>query len=185
MPTVFDDIDIHTHNVDAEPGSAVINLPQGALLHPDEFILKKGGLYSVGIHPWWTDDAENLPLMLENLQKLAHNEQIVCLGECGFDRLRGNIAIQPELFAEHVRLSEALHKPLLIHCVRAYDMLLQACKNLPHNEDWIIHGFRGKESLAEQLLKAGFMLSYGTHFSQEAYDITPADRRFHETDEDF
>lgn len=185
MSFLFSDIDIHTHNLDAEPGKAVINLPREALLHSDRFVFESGRLYSAGIHPWWTDEADSLPLMLENLEMLAHREQVVSIGECGFDRLRGNWAAQARLFPEHVKLSEALHKPLLIHCVHAFDFLLQVNKRTPHTELWIVHGFRGNKFLARQLVQAGFGLSFGTRFSAEAYDITPPDRRFRETDEDF
>ena len=47
---------------------------------------------------------------------------------------------------------------------------------------WIIHGFRGKEILAEQLLRAGFYLSIGERFNPDAVRAIPDSRLLLETD---
>ncbi len=48
---------------------------------------------------------------------------------------------------------------------------------------WIVHGFRGNKHLAKQWLDAGFFLSFGARFQQEALSYCPIERLFIETDE--
>ena len=48
---------------------------------------------------------------------------------------------------------------------------------------WIIHGFRGKPQLAQQLLNKGFYISLGEKFNPETVSIIPVDRLLFETDE--
>ena len=49
---------------------------------------------------------------------------------------------------------------------------------------WIIHGFRGKKQLAEQLLGAGLYLSFGVRYNPEAlHSAWAAGRLLLETDE--
>lgn len=177
--------DFHTHNINAPAGEAIISLPRETLLSPASFPWRDGVLYSAGIHPWWTDDEAGCVTMLENLRGIAELPQVVCIGECGFDRLRGDMNFQETLFAEQVRISEQVHKPVTVHCVRAFDILLAAHKALRPTQVWTIHGFRGQPALAKQLLDAGMDLSFGSHFNADSYDMTPPERRHHESDEDF
>lgn len=176
------DFDFHTHNLNAPEGKAIINLPEAALLQPDSFELRSGCLYSAGIHPWWT--IGDVTPLLEGLQQWAKHPQVTAIGECGFDTLRGgNLTQQSEIFALHVRLADERHKPLIVHCVRAFDRLLQAHRRLHPHTTWVIHGFRGKPALARQLLSAGFHLSYGKRYNPESLRITPPDRLHFETDD--
>lgn len=178
-------MDFHTHNLLAPAGDAIINLPLSAVKQPEDFLIREGALYSVGLHPWWTSEADDVDALWENVKVLASHSQVVAIGECGFDRLRGDIEVQKHLFPLHVSLSETLKKPVILHCVRAFDILLAAKKELRPRQRWTVHGFRGCPSLARQLLDAGFDLSYGKQYNSESFRLTPPDRRHIETDEDF
>lgn len=181
-------MDFHTHNLQAPPGTAIINLPREALLDPQSFCLTPGGLYSAGIHPWWTagTSEEELKQLVGGLVHWSGNPQVVAIGECGYDRLKGGpIDVQRDAFEWQARLSDHLRKPLTVHCVRAFDLLLASSKKLRPVMRWTVHGFRGKPALAEQLLAAGMNLSFGKKRNQQSYDLTPPLRRHEETDEDF
>ena len=178
-------LDFHTHNLNAPAGEAIISLPREAVLSPADFAWRDGALYSAGIHPWWTDNERQCLAMLENIRRMAEMPQVVSIGECGFDRLRGDISLQKTLFAKQAGISENVKKPMIIHCVRAFDILLAAHKTLRPTQTWTVHGFRGHPALAKQLLDAGMDLSFGSHFNAAAFDITPPARRHRETDEDF
>ena len=71
----------------------------------------------------------------------------------------------------------------MIHLVKAVDNLFLCHQHLRPTVPWIIHGFRGKPQLAQQLLNKGFYLSFGTHFNLEAMRSTPNNRLLIETDE--
>lgn len=143
--------DIHTHDLTRR--DALVNLPEGADI-PAE------GRFSVGIHPW--DAASMTPQRWQWLEEAAAAPQVLAIGECGLDALRGpSLDLQEPLFIEQARLATSLGKPLIIHCVRAWDRLLRLNKQLHGHSTWIIHGFRGKEALGRQLLDAGLHLSFG------------------------
>jgi len=81
-----------------------------------------------------------------------------------------------------VALAEQHHRPMTLHVVRAFDVMLALRKRLRPRQRWTVHGFRGKPALARQLLDAGFDLSFGLHHNPDSLAITPPDRRHFETD---
>ncbi len=169
--TLADFEDVHTHNLDAGP-RAIINLPESAPV-PAE------GFYSVGVHPW--NSAR--PELMEWVREAALHPRVVAIGETGLDALRGApLEVQEQLFRQHVLLSERVRKPLIIHAVRTLQRLIELRRELRPSQPWVIHGFRGKPQLAQSLLRAGFSLSYGEKYNPESFALTPADRRYRETD---
>lgn len=185
------DFDFHTHRLDIPAGTGIVSLPQDIVRNPKVWVtypssqqLQPQGLYAAGIHPWWTLDGDfNLEEYKASLSQLWALPQVVQIGECGFDRLRGaSLDIQWSVFCAQVEESEQRKLPMTLHIVRAFDVILQARKILRPQQVWTIHGFRGKPALAQQLLDAGFDLSFGTLYNEGSYDIAPPERRHRETD---
>ena len=169
--------DIHSHRRElATRGDTVV------CVNPGE-PMAENGTYSVGIHPW----APTMPSLktLKQLVADARKPQVVAIGECGFDRLRGlPIDQQRAVFDFHARLARRTGKPLIVHAVKADDLLIDAARRFrPAPGSWIIHGFRGKPEAARQLLKAGFALSLGHKYNHETLAIIPPERLYRETDE--
>lgn len=180
------DIDFHTHNLAVPAGTAVVNVPKDWLLRPEAFAPVAGGLYSAGIHPWWTTADEWSDMLFEGLEILLPHPQVVVLGECGLDRLRGgSMERQCEVFVRQVRLAEHFGLPVTVHCVRAFDVLLRLRKSLRPSTQWTVHGFRGRPALARQLLAAGFDLSFGSRYDAGSFSLVPPSRRRVETDASF
>ena len=75
--------------------------------------------------------------------------------------------LQREVFSAHILLSNKLKKPLIIHCVNAYDEIIKLLKELKNNVPVIFHGFNKKETIAASLIKKGFYLSFGKGLSKE------------------
>lgn len=177
------DFDFHTHRFLTPPGAGIVNLPEDWVAHPERFAPQPGALYSAGIHPWWTADEARCSLLLRRLPQLLGHPQVVRVGECGLDRLRGAaLERQAEVFAAQVALAEEFGLPLTLHVVRAFDLLLQLRKRLRPTTPWVVHGFRGGPALAQQLLDAGMDLSFGPRFNPLAYELVPPHRRYRETD---
>ena len=175
--------DFHTHNLYKK--NAIINVPKEWLLQPEKFSPQNEAVYSVGIHPWWTTDYASTMQMLAHLPLLLKHPQVVAVGECGIDRMRGaNIDFQTSIFVKQVALAESLRLPITLHIVRSFDILLRLNKQLCPTTQWTVHGFRGRPTLAQQLLNAGINLSFGTHYNIESWEITPPDRRHRETDDE-
>ena len=149
-PLMRDNItDFHTHT--SHKSGAIINRYPG-----DE--RPEGYYYSVGIHPWYS--AEVTPQMWQQLELDAAAPEVIAIGECGIDKLRGaSLPVQTEIFRRHILLSEALGKPLIIHCVRAIEQIERLRTEMRPTQPWILHGFRGKPQQALQLLARGYYLS--------------------------
>lgn len=166
-------IDIHTHNKSKETAYTIFNCNGEPI----------DGCVSVGIHPWNVD--ESWKERFQTIKELAKAPNVIAIGECGIDRVHPGAApeLQTEVFRAHIALSEELGKPLIIHCVKAYDNIIALHKGHKPTQAWIIHGFRGKPQQAEQLTRAGLYLSFGEHFNVESAKVIPADKLFIESDE--
>ena len=125
--------------------------------------------------------------MLERLKEATQHCQVVAIGETGLDSLKGApLDVQEQVMQAHINIASASGKPLIIHCVRTSQQILRLWRDNPHahNVAWVIHGFRGNENVARQLLEAGFYLSFGAKFNEQALAITPLDHLLVETDDE-
>jgi TatD DNase family protein len=185
LPQPGDYIDIHTHGVNPVSGIYIINC---LMAHEGQVPQDNPGMaYSTGIHPWYLTP-ENHNHLLRSVLKLANLPSVIAIGEAGFDKLRGpSIELQQKTFEEQVIVANEYRKPVVIHCVKAWDELLSAYKRLKPRTFWLIHGFRGKKETALQLLSRGMYISFWFDFimREESADLIralPKERIFLETD---
>lgn len=180
--------DIHTHDAPSpnsdDDESLRQNISYIVNVYPLGFEYAKDNenypWFSCGVHPWYSEDAEP---QLKFLKEIAGDPRIVAIGEAGLDKLKGpDLKIQQPIFEQQVQLSEQLQKPLIIHCVKAWEELLHIKKLYKPRQPWIIHGYKGKVELAKQLLSHGFLLSINERFNDDAIREIPLDRLFCETD---
>ena len=177
LRTMTDFFNIHTHT-SVHPESEILSLA------PEELSTDNRSVYaSVGIHPW-TLTEESADIQWETLRESVKDKRIVAIGECGLDKLKGpSIALQTAVFKQEAALAENCSLPLIIHCVKAFNELIQLKKEISPRQPWIIHGFRGKLPLAMDCIRHGFYLSIGSNFQENALKAIPLDRLFIETDE--
>ena len=102
---------------------------------------------------------------------------------CPAESADAPLPLQETFFERQARLADEAGKPLVIHLVKAVDELLRARRRLVPRVPWVIHGFRGKAPLAQELLRHGFYLSFGERFQEAALAAVPLSRLFIETDE--
>lgn len=148
---------LHTHNLNEDYG--IINYKQGLKLDDE----KK---YSVGMHPWeYYNSWKEVIFQFQELVKLPN---VLAIGETGFDsKSPVSIDVQKDIFQEHIEISESNKKPLIIHCVKYFNELIQIKKEVKPKQAWIIHGFRAKISIAENLLNHGFYFSFNESLLKE------------------
>jgi len=175
-------IDFHTHHAEGSHDTvAVRNLMAGEEV-PHDF--PPNTTFSAGIHPWYLT-AELLDEMKTGLILTLAHPHVIAVGEAGFDQLRGpSHAVQLSAFYFQAELAEELRKPFIIHCVKAWDSLLKARKELNPEMNWVIHGFRGNPKLALSLVEAGFWFSLGIKgLTEEVLNVIPAGKLLLETDD--
>jgi TatD DNase family protein len=185
LPKPADYIDIHNHGASQLPECFQI---ENLMTHENRIPDTKDGLaYTIGIHPWFLT-ADNFQEQISIVRQYADHQNIIAIGETGFDRLKGpESLIQQTSFEEQVKIAEKVSKPLIIHCVRAWDQLLSKYKSLNPATPWLIHGFRGKKELAMQLISKGMYLSFWFEFilkpeSTSLLKGLPKEKIFLETD---
>ena len=126
--------------------------------------------YSIGIHPWHPDKS-----LMTKVSEYATSPLVAAIGETGLDKITAkssdDFKLQQELFIEHITISEKVGKPLIIHCVKAWDELLRIRKSVNPTKPWVIHGFRGKVALAEQLMDAGLYLSFNSLYNTDSLKV--------------
>lgn len=172
--------DIHSHKFPTTDNWVVYNVPM--VQAETVFSSNMKAYFSVGFHPWLIDVFS--PNQLEKLRTWVDDKRLVAIGECGFDKnSKVPFEKQLEIFQKQIELSEEKNKPVIIHCVGYHNELLSLKKEWNPKQEWIVHGFRGKPQLAEQILKSGCNLSFGEYFNPESVQITPLERLFLETDE--
>lgn len=148
------------------------------------------GFYSLGIHPWFID-RQDCKTSLKIIESALHNDpNMLAIGECGLDKSAGApFPEQEPVFKAQLELAERYRKPVVIHCVRAFNELLRIKRVLKPSVPWIVHGFNNKLSIASSLLERGCYLSFGKallHDGSHAAKVLPFvpwDRFFLETDD--
>lgn len=147
-------LDFHTHKLRRQNDAHITEIVS---IHLGNEIAHN--LYTIGKHPWFTDsklsDKEK-----EALKTHLQQENCLALGEVGLDKLKGaSLNIQKDILRNQLIIASELNKPVIIHCVRAFDQLLQVKKEFPTLKKWCIHGYARHAKLAAQLINQGFYLS--------------------------
>jgi len=149
--TVF--INTHTHIQLYDAKIELVNL------HIDS--TERANLYSYGLHPWYLDK-ETYEEQLGKLEVIAHEKRCMAIGECGLDKLsKVDFDFQEKVFIEQIKIANKINKPLIIHCVKAFNELIN-CLNLNDNKvPVIVHGFNNNENIARVMVNEGYYFSFG------------------------
>ena len=174
--------DIHTHQMPFHKEDiAIINRIVSPMGDMQPGSLPDTVIRSYGIHPWYI---YNVKEQMDLLRVLVSGSGVVAIGEAGLDTLAESpMDLQKEVFLAQANLAEETHKPLIIHCVKAWADLIACKKAVKPEMPWIIHGFRGNGELASQLVRLGFYLSFGDRFNPSALRAAWPDFLFLETDD--
>ena len=147
------------------------------------------GACSVGIHPWsvgldWEDEFKRIQ------DQSSQHERVLAIGEAGFDRLKGpEISLQKQAFYAQASWAASLGIPLILHCVKSHDLLLEYLKSAKNPPNIIWHGWNQKSERARQLLPFPVFYSFGNQLLHPNSNAAkwliacPLERVFFETDD--
>jgi TatD DNase family protein len=190
-------LNFHTHQlIENTNERSVFNIilgkkdTQKGLIQPNENIeLEKNRWFSVGLHPWFLDE-DSWQNHLHQVSNFAQKPNCIAIGECGLDRLIDkDLAFQRKVFEQQLTLAYELQKPVIVHCVRAFDELLAIKKRFAKDLTLIIHGFNNKPIIAQELLKHGCYFSLGKALLKPTSNVSiliqdlPLEKLFLETDD--
>lgn len=174
-------LDFHTHSLRQADRSDVLEIVS---IHLGKD--RPHDWFTVGLHPWWTEQ----PVTAEQrtqLEGLLTDSRCLAMGEMGLDNLKGPaMEVQMDILRSQLSIADALNKPVVIHCVRAFDQLVQVKNEFPGIENWCVHGYGRHAILGKQLIGQGFYLSLMPGLPSAKYaellGALPLDRLFLETD---
>jgi TatD DNase family protein len=152
----------------AAVGIHPVHLKKGKFMHVDPWELEEIEIRTVGeIFDY------------EKYLMLARDEKVVAIGEVGLDYYHFEegddeeklIALQKKTLIEFIRLANEVSKPMLFHCWKRYDDLLEILLQYPVNKKGIVHSFTGSLKNAQKFIELGYkiglngIITYG-----ESYD---------------
>lgn len=174
-------VNLHTHHfLNQENILEIVNQ------YPQEFDDKISS-YSIGIHPWKIE-LSRFDADLQIIENKLNHFSCLALGECGLDkRIKISLELQIQVFEKQVALAIKYQKPLILHCVGAFQEIIEIKKRMKIDVPMIVHGFSKNEQVAKQLLDNGFYLSFGKYLMlnkelENVFKEIPNDRFFLETD---
>jgi len=180
-------IDIHTHLSRQEWDIVTVRN-----IYPGEAIPAFTGkdFFSVGLHPWkinFRDENNDSLVMMEDALEFDH---VIFVGECGLDkRTETDFDEQMRVFEAQAIMAEEYKKPLIIHCVKAYNEIIEMHKKVHPSVPWIFHAYTGNPEISKQLVKRNIFFSFGKIlFKDNAKAIDsflnlPLSKIYFETDE--
>jgi len=143
--------------------------------------------YSIGIHPWYIVE-NRVDSDLKIIEEKLKEDNCLAIGECGLDkRIEVPFEQQILVFEKQLALAEKYKKPVVIHCVAAFQEVIAIKKKRKISVPLIIHGFSKNSQIANQLIKEGFYISFGKYLLRNpdlktVFQKIPNDRFFLETD---
>ena len=174
-------INLHTHKF-----SNLLDVIEVVNQYPWEFNASIPN-YSIGIHPWYIDE-NRLESDLEIIKEKLQLNECLALGECGLDkRIEIPLDLQISVFKKQLEIVRLTNKPIVLHCVAAYDEVITIKKEMKIENPMIIHGFSKNEQVAKSLLNNGFYLSFGKYLLrnpdlEKVFTFAPENQILLETD---
>tara|TARA_B100000780_G_scaffold68589_1_gene45446 strand:+ start:4971 stop:5747 length:777 start_codon:yes stop_codon:yes gene_type:complete len=128
-----------------------------------EIVGKYKNIYGTyGIHPHETKNYKNLNEETI-IKKINLNKKIIGIGETGLDFYyeRSDKETQKKIFKEHIKASQTLNLPLIVHTRSAEDDTYKILKAEKKIKDFkvLIHCFTGSKEFAHKLVDLGCYIS--------------------------
>lgn len=173
-------INLHTHRQSEKGEKAILNL------YENFRAAEAPGYYSIGVHPWYIQ--ESWLKQFKEIKDFSPLDTVVAIGETGLDKLcKTDWPKQGLSFTAHVQWANFLQKPLIIHCVKAWDEVFATLTREKVSVPVIFHGFSKSPELAQQITKQGYYLSFGKALEHERMQLLlkeiPLNQFFLETDD--
>jgi TatD DNase family protein len=168
-------INIHTHHA-RNSQYEIIQSDKLEIDHPFSFGL---------LHQHYPEASKTV----DTIDQIYRHKNCLAVGEIGIDKNSTiDLDIQIHTFKKQLFASEKYKLPVILHCVKSWNEILQIKQAINPSQTWIFHGFR-KTNLLTSVLESGVHISIGTAVIwdeklQEQVKNIPLNRLFLETDND-
>ncbi len=147
---------------------------------------------AIGIHPWFVNEISTN--WREKFINILQENKECNIGEIGLDLYFYKDAIdkQKEILLAQLEIARSYSRPVSIHCLKAFHLLLPIINNFP-DVKIMLHSFSGSLKIVEQILDMkNVIISFSTAILgnhkrslNDIINIIPADRILLETDSPF
>lgn len=179
-------VNIHGHRKANNIQEWVLRSLMASEYPPDDI---EYGYYSVGFHPYNVGKFDEQDT-LNKVRLSTENPNVLAIGEIGLDKsIDVPLDVQMGIFKKQVEIAEMVDLPVILHVVRAFNEIIEFKKAHNPSVPMIIHGYNGNKEMAAELVKAGFLISFGEAIAMdktkiiEACEVVPLNKMFLETDE--
>ena len=177
-------IDIHNHH-NIENNNNTVSIYSFFAQYYQKAINQTNGYYTIGLHPWHTNDVD-INNALIKIEQIAILPNCIGIGEIGIDHAStASINKQLIAFEQQLLIAKKLQLPVIIHNVRSLTEILQIIKKIKFEYPVVFHGFTGKTEMAQQITNTRAYLSFGESLAHHntAIKSVPSNNFFFETDE--
>ncbi len=179
-------VNIHGHRKANNIQEWVLRSLMASEYPPDDI---EYGYYSVGFHPYNVGKFDEQDT-LNKVRLSTENPNVFAIGEIGLDKsIEVPMEVQKRIFERQVNIAEFADLPVILHVVRAFNEMIEFMKIHKPSVPMIIHGYTGNKEMATELVRAGFLISFGEAIAGdntkviEACQAVPVEKMFLETDE--
>lgn len=147
------------------------------------------------MHPWKTEGLEEkIDEIFQKLEQKLKKYQKIGIGEIGLDGTKNiPMEIQEKVFFEQLKFANKYKRPVSLHCVKEYDLLLKNLKTIKleqKNFRFMIHSFNSSIEIMNEFIKLGGYISFSPRIldAKKFEDLiknTPNDRILLESDLEF
>ena len=164
-------IDAHCHlNIDKLPADIAVAITNAT--HPDDWArvahhAGRGGIYgAIGVHPWRV--ANLADDWAQKMRELLVANPSLMIGEIGLDKNHPDMGGQVEVFTTQLQMAAALGRVAHIHCVGAWDRLLDALRTTVPSAI-VLHGAATSPEIMRALSKYNVYFSFGRAICNPAH----------------
>ncbi|MFM2590812.1 TatD family hydrolase [Vibrio sp. TBV020] len=118
--------------------------------------------YSLGMHPYFLTSTDEIYLNELNHLLESREAKCVAIGECGLDGMIDvDMELQERIFIAQVKLATSFQLPLILHCRKTHNRMIQILKQQRFKFGGVLHGFSGSYQQAMQFIELGFYIGVG------------------------
>jgi len=144
--------------------------------------------FAVGLHPMFIHE-ENKPAF----EKELDDGGIIAVGEIGLDYYKSKAEREKQIraFEYQMRIAEKYNLPVIFHCRKAYDDLLEICRKFPEIKG-VMHSCSCSSEQIKPFLDLGYYISFsgtvtrtGSRKNKKLAEAVPLNKIIVETDSPF
>jgi len=119
---------------------------------------------SYGLHPWKVVTAPDS--WFAQLEQRLKADPFAGMGEIGLDRWIHGVPfeLQKSAFSAQLDLAKTLHRPVSIHCLRAWGTLIEMLEKASLPNGFLLHSYGGPPEMVDRLVSLGAFFSVSGYF---------------------